>query len=409
MLIHRGSVRCLRIGRSRVAATSDLLQSAANSLLLLSCVACGVQREPVDTTKSNPARSSSDASQALATAFAGSNLPEASTPVAASIASFGQGSAVASEPPPSSGNAAASAPAANEPPAVCGDGVVAPTEQCDDANEQPGDGCGITCLVDVGWICPPSNPCVPNPACLEPSLADAGQSAADASTLSPSVDAGRLHNPEAGTLALLAPPDESMPDLPPMASSPVIPDLAGTACGDGIVGNGEECDFVYEGRGCTVTCLAQEGWGCSLRCAGETCSHACVQAPTCGNLELDPNEACEDNNLRPGDGCSENCQLEPNWACPLIGHACVPAERCSPSPAPACGDGVLNAPAEECDLGAERNGGSYGTCTETCTFAPRCGDGVVQTREGEECDDGNRRNHDGCNVLCEPESVPIQL
>jgi len=29
-----------------------------------------------------------------------------------------------------------------------------------------------------------------------------------------------------------------------------------------------------------------------------------------------------------------------------------------------------------------------------------CGDGVVQTQDGEQCDDGNRLDHDGCSSTC---------
>jgi fibro-slime domain-containing protein len=51
-----------------------------------------------------------------------------------------------------------------------------------------------------------------------------------------------------------------------------------------------------------------------------------------------------------------------------------------------CGDGVATAP-EQCDLGAAKNTGAYGTCNKDCTAAPDCGDGKVQTPP-EECDDG---------------------
>ena len=29
-----------------------------------------------------------------------------------------------------------------------------------------------------------------------------------------------------------------------------------------------------------------------------------------------------------------------------------------------------------------------------------CGDGIVQKDQGEECDDGNNTNGDGCNAYC---------
>jgi cysteine-rich repeat protein len=48
-----------------------------------------------------------------------------------------------------------------------------------------------------------------------------------------------------------------------------------------------------------------------------------------------------------------------------------------------CGDGQINGP-ETCDDGA--NDGTYGTCNVDCTPAPKCGDQVVQTDYGEECE-----------------------
>ena len=72
--------------------------------------------------------------------------------------------------------------------------------------------------------------------------------------------------------------------------------------------------------------------------------------------------------------------------------------------APHCGDGVVDASfREQCDDGV--NDGSYGGCTAECLFGPRCGDGAVNGNET--CDDGNRRNGDGCNINCQRERNPI--
>jgi hypothetical protein len=49
-----------------------------------------------------------------------------------------------------------------------------------------------------------------------------------------------------------------------------------------------------------------------------------------------------------------------------------------------CGDGVVT-PGEACDMGAA-NDGSYGGCNPDCTIGPRCGDGIVQSNEGEQCE-----------------------
>jgi len=52
---------------------------------------------------------------------------------------------------------------------------------------------------------------------------------------------------------------------------------------------------------------------------------------------------------------------------------------------PRCGDGVV-AGNETCDDG--KNTGGYGSCTSDCQLGPHCGDGLVQSDQGEECDDG---------------------
>jgi fibro-slime domain-containing protein len=62
-----------------------------------------------------------------------------------------------------------------------------------------------------------------------------------------------------------------------------------------------------------------------------------------------------------------------------------------------CGDGVRT-PDEVCDDGV--NNGAYGTCAPGCVRAPSCGDGVVQTDDGEACDDGH--NLDGYGTGCAP-------
>lgn len=37
---------------------------------------------------------------------------------------------------------------------LCGNGVLAPSETCDDGNTTPGDGCSATCTIESGYTCP---------------------------------------------------------------------------------------------------------------------------------------------------------------------------------------------------------------------------------------------------------------
>ncbi len=68
-------------------------------------------------------------------------------------------------------------------------------------------------------------------------------------------------------------------------------------------------------------------------------------------------------------------------------------ELCSGAPPTECGNGLVEI-GEECDDGnADEDDG----CTTTC-FVSACGDGIVQ--EAEECDDGNLIDTDACTSYC---------
>ncbi|MFH0770167.1 MAG: myxococcus cysteine-rich repeat containing protein [Candidatus Peregrinibacteria bacterium] len=64
-----------------------------------------------------------------------------------------------------------------------------------------------------------------------------------------------------------------------------------------------------------------------------------------------------------------------------------------------CGDGVLH-PGEECDDGNTANGDG---CSDACFYESLCGNGNLDPGEG--CDDGNGTAGDGCSPLCEREAV----
>ena len=67
-----------------------------------------------------------------------------------------------------------------------------------------------------------------------------------------------------------------------------------------------------------------------------------------------------------------------------------------------CGNGVIEGD-ELCDDGA--NNGQYGYCLVDCSaLGPRCGDGILQSAEGEQCDDGNTNSGDGCSSTCQTEA-----
>lgn len=70
-----------------------------------------------------------------------------------------------------------------------------------------------------------------------------------------------------------------------------------------------------------------------------------------------------------------------------------------------CGDGIVqSADGEVCDLGVENGGYGPGSCLPGCKApGPRCGDGKVDVLFGEECDDNNLNSNDGCSSTCKRE------
>ncbi|MFO7563519.1 MAG: DUF4215 domain-containing protein [Enhygromyxa sp.] len=135
-------------------------------------------------------------------------------------------------------------------------------------------------------------------------------------------------------------------------NQPCVPGCKLNVCGDGFEGPDEQCDDgnMIDGDGCNSDCTL--GF--------------------CGNGIVDPGEECDDQNLDNSDECLNSCE----WA--------------------ECGDGFLFEGVEECDPGAA-NIGPNQPCVPGCKFNV-CGDGFVGP--GEQCDDGNLIDGDGCNSDC---------
>jgi len=251
----------------------------------------------------------------------------------------------------------------------CGNGIIDPGEECDDGNTYPGDGCSALCQVDncrFGCWCTAFS--------------------------------------------------------------------AREVCGDGVLTHFEVCDDgnTNSGDGCASDCYTVEpGYRCAV--LGRPCT------PICGDGRVLATETCDDGNTVAGDGCSSICLTEPGWDC--SSGACVRlspvdggsetgavvlycgdgilsgAEECDDGPRNkdngyggcstlckyiGCGDGILNGP-EECDLGSE-NGSSHSNpdgCSVACARSHFCGDGIVDTAFGEQCDSGADNGLDGlCSLSC---------
>ncbi len=233
---------------------------------------------------------------------------------------------------------------------TCGNGKLDPGEACDDGNPGGGDGCSKICQIENGWVCP-----------------NVGQAC-----------------------------------------------MRNVKCGDGVVTSPEACDDsnMVGGDGCSADCkMVESGWQC--RVPGRPC------VPLCGDGQVIGNEQCDDGNTMGGDGCSATCQLEPGAACSGTPSKCSVAK---------CGNGIQET-GEACDCGTDGasfpagcsgpnglfNGDGTG-CTKTCTKEPTCRDasgattacnvicGNGNVEAGEDCDDGNAKNGDGCSSDCKIEA-----
>jgi cysteine-rich repeat protein len=185
------------------------------------------------------------------------------------------------------------------------------------------------------------------------------------------------------------------------------------SCGNGVLDPEETCDDgnTVSGDGCSGDCSAIES-GYQCRVPGKRCS------PRCGDGIIIGYETCDDGNASSGDGCSSTCQVEPGNDCPTVGKPCT---------RPVCGNGKLER-GELCDCGTDSsklpagckavNGLFYGDgkgCSKTCTQEPICQDSSGKTQAcstacgdgrldpGEDCDDGNLVNGDGCSSSCKKE------
>jgi MYXO-CTERM domain-containing protein len=354
----------------------------------------------------------------------------------------------------------------------CGDGTRDPGEGCDDGNNIDGDTCSPTCIpllcgdgivagteeCDLGD--PPAGGNDNGGACLlscRNATCGDGFIRAGVEVCDPAIGPG-------------APGYRALCD----------PTSCARYCGDGTLDPGEACDDGGNapGDGCNAACVVEfcgDGIvndvdeGCDDGANGDdrdACLDTCVPASCgdgfrraditdpahpdyevcdpgitdtedpdfrvacqpgcagfCGDGRGDPGEGCDDGNNVSGDGCDATCAVEfcgdgvvndnadpdaPNELCD-DGADGDPSDDCTDDCRPTfCGDGVVRRDlpvgddgAEVCDPGILDAGNpAYRLrCSIACDYY--CGDGV--TNEGEACDDANDVPGDGCNANCEVE------
>ena len=241
-------------------------------------------------------------------------------------------------------------------PAVCGDGVQAAAELCDDG--------------ELNGLYAPCGPlCLPN------YCGDGLRGPSEVCDDGNSIDSDACRN-----------------------------DCTPARCGDLVVQDGETCDDgdLDENNGCTSRCgppgcgdgVVSDGEGCDLGPANSDkghCTTAC-QPRACGDGFVQPGEACEP----PAANCVDCRWTTCNDGMAQRGEQCEGAsDSCTDfCTLQQCGDGYTSA-GETCDDGNTLDGDD---CDATCQVSS-CGDSVVAS--DEPCDDGNLELGDGCTPDCE--------
>jgi LPXTG-motif cell wall-anchored protein len=289
---------------------------------------------------------------------------------------------------------------------TCGNGVKEGSEQCDDGNPNNGDGCSATCQIE---LC--------NPGCMSPTWI--GDDECDQSC---NVGACNWDGGDCGAV-----------------------------CGNETTETGEQCDDgnTNYGDGCSATCqnevadndddgIADTQDNCQTTYnpdqtdtdndgKGDACDNCKMNANAnqadadadgvgnvCDNCPTMSNTNQKDtDNDRIGDVC-DNCptvanQTQADSDCNGIGDSCeipIPINggwsewsECSAT----CGGGTQT---RTCTNPALANGGNNceGNSTKVCNIegcASICGNNDMES--GEQCDDGNLVNGDGCNIFCQTE------
>jgi fibro-slime domain-containing protein len=209
---------------------------------------------------------------------------------------------------------------------TCGNSIREGTEECDDGNTDPGDGCTMDCKLESDYACPtPGQACISTVVCGD-GIVSGDEICDDYNTLDHDGCSADCKTVEDGWVC-------------PAAGVRCQPE-----CGDGVLIGWEQCDDgnTTAGDGCGEACTIEAGYACPT--PGKDC-HPTV----CGDGNKEGAESCDDGNTIPGDGCTTDCRAEP---------VCQGSDGCT-SP---CGDG-LKLPEEECDDGNQKSGDG---CSSDC-------------------------------------------
>ncbi len=140
--------------------------------------------------------------------------------------------------------------------AACGDGILAGTEQCDDGNTLSGDGCSATCQLEPGYACGPDqwHPTELSTQCYATVCGDGHKEGTE------QCDDGNTVPFDGCSPTCTNEPKCGYPN-----SDSTQPYQCFSVCGDGIKMPDEACDDGnnQNGDGCSSTCTIEPGYACT--------------------------------------------------------------------------------------------------------------------------------------------------
>jgi cysteine-rich repeat protein len=202
--------------------------------------------------------------------------------------------------------------------AVCGDGLIAAAEECDDANAVAGDGCDAGCQIEDGFVCAgePSVCVEPAGGCDSPLPANLGDNSGDTSLGLDLFDGScqlggapeQMFSFSPGSAGILTLSLNSVADLGVYVRSDCADPGSELGCVDNLFGGAVETLVVEITDPSQVMAIAVDGFAAGEE--GPFTLNLAFEEVICGDGILSGGEQCDDGNTTDGDDCSSLCLLE---------------------------------------------------------------------------------------------------